>query len=98
MPEHLLESRSLGIAFAVDALLLALAAAVVRDPRYDRWAPVTAASLLASTALGYLLSRSAGIPGLAPHREALDLLGFVVSTAEVVAVLAAVRLITREEP
>ena len=97
VPEHVLESRPLGIAFAVDALLLALAALVVRDPRHDRWAPATAIWLLAATAGAYLLSRNTGIPGLDPHPEALDPLGFVVSTAEVVAVLAAVRLITRKE-
>ena len=94
----LLESRQLGIALAVDALLLALTALVVRDPRHDGWAPATAAWLLGATAGAYLLSRTTGIPGLVPHREALDPLGFVVSTAEVVAVLAAVRLITRKEP
>ena len=98
VPEHLLESRPLGLAFAVDAVLLVLGALVVRDPRHDRWAPATTASLLVATVLAYLLSRSAGIPWLIPHRETLDLLGFIVSTAEVVAVLAAVRLITREEP
>ena len=97
VPEHLLESRSLGLAFVVDALLLALAALVVRDPRHDGWAPAAAAWLLGGTAGAYLLSRTTAIPGLVPHREALDLLGFVISTAEVVAVLAAVRLITRKE-
>ncbi len=98
VPEHLLESRQLGIALAVDALLLALMALVVRDPRHDGWAPATAAWLLGATAGAYLLSRNTGIPGLVPHREALDPLGFVVSTAEVVAVFAAIRLITRKEP
>ena len=97
VPEHLLESRSLGLAFAVDALLLAIAGLVVRDPRHDGWAPAAVACLLGGTAGAYLLSRTTAIAGLVPHREALDPLGFVVSTAEVVAVLAAVRLITRKE-
>ena len=63
VPEHLLESRQLGIALAVDALLLALMALVVRDPRHDGWAPATAAWLLGATAGAYLLSRNTGIPG-----------------------------------
>ena len=72
-------------------------ALVVRDPRHDGWAPATAPGCSAGPPGAYLLSRNTAIPGLVPHREALDPLGFVVSTAEVVAVFAAIRLITRKE-
>ena len=66
VPEHLLESRPLGLAFAVDALLLALAALVVRDPRHDSWAPATAALLLGATAVGLPALPQRRDPGAGP--------------------------------
>ncbi len=98
VPQHLGESRALGLTFALSAGALALSALVVRNPRHDSWAPMTAGALLGLTALAYALSRSTGIPWLIPDPEHLDVLGLATSAAEVVAALAATLLITRKEP
>lgn len=94
VPEHLRESRTLGLAYARSAGSLALSGLVLAQPRHDSWAPITAGSLLSLTAL----SRSTGIPWLIPHAEHLDVLGLPTSAAEVVAALATTLLITRKEP
>ena len=98
VPEHLRESRTLGLAFALSAGSLALSALVLRQPRHDTWAPTTAGALLGVTALAYALSQSTGIPWLIPDPERRDVLGLTTSAAEVVAALAATLLITRKEP
>lgn len=98
VPEHLWESRTLGLAFALCAGLLALAALLLRQPRHDSWAPRTAVILLSLAALTYAMSRTTGIPWLIPDPEQLDVLGLATSAAEVVAALSATLLITRKEP
>jgi hypothetical protein len=95
-PEHLRESVVLGVAFVLCATALAAAALAVRDPRFDTWAPALSASLLVVTAAAYAMSRTAGIPGLAPQPEPLDPLGLVTSAAELVAAVAAASLIPRK--
>jgi hypothetical protein len=97
VPEHLRESLALGLAFALSAGALAATSLVVRNPRHDSWAPLTAGAVLFLTAMAYALSRSTGIPWLIPHAEHLDVLGLATSAAEVVAALAATLLITRKE-
>jgi drug/metabolite transporter (DMT)-like permease len=67
VPEHLRESRALGLAFALSAGFLALAALVLRQPHHDSWAPRTAGILLGLAALTYAMSRTTGIPRLIPH-------------------------------
>ncbi|MEO8518123.1 MAG: hypothetical protein ABI438_03000 [Dermatophilaceae bacterium] len=98
VPEHLRESRTLGLAFALCAGLLALAALLLRQSRHDSWAPRTAVILLSLAALTYAMSRTTGIPWLIPDPEQLDVLGLATSAAEVVAALSATLLITRKEP
>ena len=98
VPEHLGESLTLGLALALSAGSLALSALMLRNPRHDSWAPLTAGAVLGLTALAYALSRSTGLPWLIPHPEHLDALGLATSAAEVVAALAATTLITRKEP
>lgn len=98
VPEHLRESRALGLAFALCAGFLALAALVLRQSRHDSWAPRTAGILLGLTALTYAMSRTTGIPWLIPDPEQLDVLGLATSAAEVLAALSATLLITRKEP
>ena len=97
VPGHLRESLALGLAFGLSAGALAAASLVVRDPRHDSWAPITAGAVLSLTAMAYALSWSTGIPWLIPHAEHLDVLGLATSATEVVAALAATLLITREE-
>jgi hypothetical protein len=97
VPGHLRESLALGLAFALSAGALAATSLVVRNPRHDSWAPITAGAVLWLTAMAYSLSRSTGIPWLISHAEHLDALGLATSAAEVVAALAATLLITRKE-
>lgn len=95
-PPHLGESLSLGLAFAIATVALTAAALVVRDPRFDSWAPPASACLLAGTALAYALSRTTGIPGLVPQPEPLDALGLATLVAELTAALAAIPLTPRK--
>jgi hypothetical protein len=97
VPEHLRMEPLLGVAFVIDALLLACAAAAVssRPPRAGRLA--AAGSLLAGTALAYLLSRTTGLPPVSPSPEPVDGLGLFTTVTEVagaVCLLAA----SRREP
>ena len=51
VPEHLGESLTLGLALALSAGSLALSALMLRNPRNDSWAPLTAGAVLGLTAL-----------------------------------------------
>lgn len=94
VPEHAAEEPWLGVAFAVSAVLLAVAALVVRRPG----APTGAvAVLLLGVAACYLLSRTTGIPVLVPEPERPELLGLLTTTAEVLAAAAARMPLDREE-
>ncbi|HET8605149.1 MAG TPA: hypothetical protein VFM09_14565 [Marmoricola sp.] len=87
VPAHLREGGPvLGGAFVLAALLLAAAGLLASG---GRTAP--AATVLAGTALAWLLSRTTGIPGLL-DREPPDPLGVAITVVEVVATLAAVTL------
>lgn len=97
VPGHLGESLALGLAFTLSAGALAATSLVVRNPRHDSWAPITAGAVPCLTAMAYALSRSTGIPWLIPHAEHLDAIGLATFTAEVVAALTATLLITRKE-
>jgi hypothetical protein len=69
---HVEEAGSLvGAAFAAASLALAVAALAARQPRHDVWAPI-ATTILDLIAVGYLLSRTTGIPLLITDREELD--------------------------
>lgn len=87
----------LGAAFAVAATVLALAALAVRQPRHDSWAPATATAVLCLIAVGYLLSRTTGIPLLVGQAELLDPLGAATSAAEVVGAVAGAVLMSRKD-
>ncbi|HET8559422.1 MAG TPA: hypothetical protein VFL69_02795 [Marmoricola sp.] len=87
VPEHLREGGPvLGGAFALAALLLAVSALAAAR---GRTAP--AVTVLAGTALAWLLSRTTGIP-LLLDREPPDALGMATTVVEVVAAAAAVAL------
>jgi hypothetical protein len=97
VPEHLRESAPFGAAFLLDGLLLAVAAVLLADP--GRWARTAgpAALLLGATAIAYVLSRTSGIPWLAPLPEPLDGLGAVTTVCELVGA-ACLLLTLRREP
>jgi hypothetical protein len=86
-----------GAAFAAASLALAVAALTVRQPRHDAWAPIAAAVVLGLIAVGYLLSRTTGIPLLITDREELDPLGVFTTGAELIGALAAAVLIRMKE-
>jgi hypothetical protein len=86
-----------GAAFAAASLALAVAALAVRQPRHDGWAPIAAAVVLGLIAVGYLLSRTTGIPLLITDREELDPLGVFTTGAALIGALAATVLIRMKE-
>jgi peptidoglycan/LPS O-acetylase OafA/YrhL len=95
VPEHLREGGTrLGGSFLLAALALAGAAILINSPRYDRWAPVAAMTVLAAVAAAYLLSRTSGVPYLIPRTESPDPLGVLTTTTELGAALAAAALRT----
>jgi hypothetical protein len=91
---HLEEAVPLGLAFAASALALALVALAVRQPRHDPWAPAAATAVLCLIAVGYLLSRTAGIPLLITQPEGLDPLGAMTTAAELAGAAAGALLLT----
>jgi hypothetical protein len=98
VPSHVTVSTLLAAAFALDAVLLGAAAVLVnrgdlRDPALH-----AVAGLLAATALAYVLSRSTGLPLLAPGAEPVDVLGAVTTFFELVGAVACMLLTLRREP
>lgn len=92
VPAHFRESALLGAAFALSVVLLAAGAVRLRaGTGADRGALWVAAVLLGVAAC-YLLSRTTGLPVLAPEPESVDPLGVLTSLAEVVAAVAALSL------
>ena len=100
VPEHFTEAGPrLATVFAGTAALLLLAAACTSRPRYDAWAPAAAAVLLIAIAVAYLLSRTAGLPGLIGDAEAVDPIGLVTSVGELLGAFAGIVLyVNRREP
>ncbi len=93
VPAHLTSEPQLGSAFLVAvALLLGSAIAVVERPR-DRRTVAGVALLLAGLVLGYLASRTTGIPVLAPEPEAVDPVGVVTIAVELVGLICALWLL-----
>lgn len=80
----------MAVAFAAATLALAVAAGrqlLVPTPA----STLATAALLLAVAAAYLLSRTAGLPGLTDHPEPFDILGTVVSSLEVAAALVVLR-------
>ena len=87
---HAHESTRLAAVFALATAALVLAAvALALGPATA--ASGAAAALLAAVAGAYVLSRTAGIPGLTQHQEPFDPVGVVISCLEVAAAVVAVR-------
>jgi hypothetical protein len=97
LPAHLHEAPLLGVAFAVDGALLALAAVAVTDTRLAPRATLPTAVLLFTTAVGYLLSRTTGLPLLVREPEPLEGLGLFITVAEL-AGAACLLAASRREP
>jgi hypothetical protein len=82
VPEHLREEPAMGIAFLV-AIALLLATGVALTIRLaDRRVAAAAAILFAGLIVGYVASRTSGIPLLAPDAEALDGVGIATKVVE----------------
>jgi hypothetical protein len=95
---HLAEAGPpLGAAFAAAAAVAALAALAVRQPRFDSWAPAAATAVLFAIAVGYLLSRTAGIPPLISQPEEFDPLGVITTIAELIGAVSGVALLSRKD-
>lgn len=95
---HLAEGGlPLGSAFAAAAAALALAALAVTRPRHDSWAPAAATGVLCVIAVGYLLSRSTGIPLLIGEAESLDPLGAATTAAELAGAVCGAALLSRKD-
>lgn len=98
-PEHFDEGGPLlGGSFVVAALGTAVVALAIRDPRRDRWAPLTAFLVLGGVAAAYALSRTSGLPGLIADPEAVDPLGVLTSAAELFGAICAVVITLRKDP
>lgn len=100
VPEHLTEAGPrLAAVFAGTTAVLLLATALTSRPRYDNWAPASAAALLTAVAIAYLLSRITGLPGLIGDPESFDPVGVITSAGELLGAVAGIVLHTnRKEP
>jgi hypothetical protein len=91
-PEHLAESSRLGAGFLIAAAMLLVAGlAVFVYPRADV-PPLATALVCAGLLAAYAASRTVGLPGLEPEREALDAIGLITQTPQLVALVLALRL------
>jgi len=90
--EHLHEWAPLGASFVAVAILFATAVAALALRPDDR-RPVTAlGALLATVAVGYVVTRLVAIPPLDPERESFDALGISTSAIEVAGLVLAVHV------
>jgi hypothetical protein len=87
---HAHESTRLAVAFSLATVALVLASVALAHGPTPAVAGM-AAVLLLGVAAAYLLSRTAGIPGLTEHPEPLDPVGVVTSCLELAAAVVAVR-------
>ena len=94
-PDHLAEHAALGAGFAVAAaLLVMLAVALTRVVSTAALAGATA--LFSGLLVGYALAVTTGLPVLHPHPEAVDGLAVFTKAAELVGLLAATSLLSRQ--
>jgi hypothetical protein len=92
VPEHLREEPRLGLAFIIAVLaLLATCAAVAFRPSAPP-VPWIAAAVLGGLIVGYITSRTTGIPVLAPDPEAVDAIGVIAVCIELLGVVCAIGL------
>ena len=92
MPSHADESAALGAGFAVAGLLLLAFGLVVFMQPHSSAAALTTAVLLALLLAVYLLSRTAGLPGVGHGPEPFDALGLLTKLAELGALLALIHV------
>jgi putative Mn2+ efflux pump MntP len=92
VPEHLREESRLGVAFVLAALLLSATGTATAIRPGDRRFAKAAALALGGLIAAYAVSRTTGIPLLAPDREAVDAVGVVTTVVEALGVACALRL------
>ena len=95
---HLRESTLLGVVFALDAVVLGVAAVAISDRRRAGREVALVAAVLAATAIAYLLSRTTGLPIVIREAEPVDGLGVSTTLSELVGLGACLLLILRKEP
>jgi hypothetical protein len=91
-PEHLREWAPLGASFVVVAVLFAAAVAALALRPNDRGPVAVVGALLATVAVGYVVTRLVAIPPLDPERESFDTLGICTSAIEVFGLVIAVHI------
>jgi hypothetical protein len=92
VPEYLGEKPYVGVLFAVGGLAALGLAARLWSTASDRLAWAGGALVAAGMGIGFLLSRTVGLPGFHPHDwELSGLLSLVLEAGVVVAALAAIR-------
>jgi hypothetical protein len=94
-PDHLAEHVALGAGFAVAAaLLIVLAVALTRVVSTAALAGATA--IFGGLLVGYALAVTTGLPVLHPDTEAVDGLAVFTKAVELVGLLAATSLLSRQ--
>jgi hypothetical protein len=92
VPEHLEEGRPAGVAFAVSAVLLAIAAVALTRSLSPPLLGATSA-LLVGLILSYLLAVTTGVPVLHPEVEPVEGLALFTKAVELAGVGAAIALL-----
>jgi hypothetical protein len=80
VPEHLDESRLLGVGFVAAAVALGVLAVALRSGA--SLAPAAAALVLAGAIAAHALAISSGLPLLHPEPDPVDLVGVLTKTVE----------------
>jgi hypothetical protein len=94
-PEYLEEKTYVGALFIAGGLVsLALAAAIWRRGNPTEW--VAAAAVAAGMGIGFVLSRTTGLPGF--HEAEWELSGVISLLLEATVIAAAVRSLAGQQP
>jgi hypothetical protein len=95
VPAHLGESRALGVAFALSALVLLWAAASLAEPNAPPARAGAVAALLGGLIAAYMASRTVGLPVPGTHVEPVDAVGLVTQLLQGAGLCAALWLCQR---
>jgi hypothetical protein len=97
VPAHLGESRALGVAFALSALVLLWAAASLAEPNAPPARAGAVAALLGGLIAAYMASRTVGLPVPGTHVEPVDAVGLVTQLLQGAGLCAALWLCQRAD-
>jgi hypothetical protein len=92
VPEHLREEPRLGVAFVITTVALLLTGAAIVLRPMNRRLVWFAALMLGGLIVGYLASRTTGIPLLAPDLETVDGVGIAAVSIELLGLCCALWL------